>query len=164
MSLAWGSSKLQRVARSSSAAEVQAAATAQEEAEYVRLVVHEVLHGAFDLKTWQQTCAKVPGALIIDCKGVFDALQSESSALGMSDRRSALEALGLRQALRATCTDLRWVHSGAQLADVLTKDTKEAKRAWELLVKRGFWWKLTYDPRFVSYKNRQSQGVSSLLQ
>ena len=40
----WHSGKLPRVARSSSAAEVHAACAGQEEFEYVRLVVYEVLH------------------------------------------------------------------------------------------------------------------------
>ena len=160
--ITWHSGKLPRVARSSSAAEVQAACAGQEELEYVRLVVYEVLHGAFPLKQWEASCRSIPGALVMDCRGVYDALQSESSALGMSDRRSALEALGLKRALRSTATTLRWTHSGAQLADCLTKDTVQSKASWQLLCRRNYSWKLVYDPLFLSEKKRKQTGLNAL--
>ena len=110
----WHSGKLPGVARSSSVAEVQAACAGQEELEYVRLVVvYEVLHGAFPLKQWEASCSSIPGALVMDRRGVYDALQSESSALGMSDKRYALEALGLKRALQSTATTLCAGHTAA---------------------------------------------------
>ena len=104
--ISWHSGKLARVARSSSAAEVQAAGSTQEEQEYVRLVMYEILYGKFPLTEWAEACPAIPGALIMDCRGIFDALNSESSGLGMKDKRSAVEALALRRAMNSTGTTL----------------------------------------------------------
>ena len=99
--ISWKSHKLHRVARSSSSAETQAASTGEEEAMYCRLVLSEVLYGAINLKAWEEAYALIPGALVLDCRGVYDALsKSESSALGMTDRRSGLEALALTRGMR----------------------------------------------------------------
>eukprot|EP00969_Alexandrium_andersonii_P261229 11548831-Alexandrium_andersonii.AAC.1 len=58
----------------------------------------------------------------MDCRGVFDAVaKSESSGLGLKDKRAALEALALRQAMAQLHTALRRCHSHAQLADMMTK-------------------------------------------
>ena len=159
--VAWHSGKQRRISRSSSACETQAAGDAQEEAEYVRLVLFEILHGSVDLKDWTDQVAIVPAALIIDCRGVFDALQSESSGLGMKDRRSALEALALRRAMRSTSTTLRWCHSGAQLADMMTKNTVKSREAFDLFLNRGDW-KIVYDSEYVSEKNRKKKGLETL--
>ncbi|CAK0907562.1 unnamed protein product [Prorocentrum cordatum] len=131
--IAWASAKLPRVCRSSSAAEVQAASEAQEELEFCRLVLSELLLGPTPLKQWAAGCAKIPGALVLDCRGVFDALdKSESSALGMKDKRSALEALALKRGMAATATSLRWCHSGAQLSDCMTKNSEKARASYNL--------------------------------
>ena len=149
--------------RSSTAAEIQAASCTQEESEFTRLVLADALFGGICLKRWTDDVLKVPGALILDAKCVFDALaRSESSALGMSDKRSALEALALKKAMMATQTAMRWCHSAAQLADGLTKAKTESRAAWDLLVRRGWLWKLTYDPDFVSAKNREKNGQGIL--
>eukprot|EP00959_Pyramimonas_sp_CCMP1952_P273312 5712688-Pyramimonas_sp.AAC.1 len=50
--IAWASAELPRVCRSSSAAEVQAANEAQEELEFCRLVLSELLLGPTPLKQW----------------------------------------------------------------------------------------------------------------
>ncbi|CAK0898235.1 unnamed protein product, partial [Prorocentrum cordatum] len=124
--IAWAPAKLPRACRSSSAAEVQAASEAQEELEFCRLALGELLLGATPLQQWATGCAKIPGALVVDCRGVFDALdKSESSALGMKDKRSAPEALALERGMAATTTSLRWCHSGAQLCDCMTKNSEK---------------------------------------
>ena len=85
-----------------------------------------------------------------------------TSALGMSDKISALEALGLKRALRSTATTLRWTHSGAQLADCLTKDAVQAKASWQLLCRKDYFWKLVYDPQFLNEKKRKQTGLNAL--
>ena len=141
---------------------MQAAGSAQEEQEYVRLVMYEILYGKFPLTEWAEACRAIPGALIMDCRGIFDALNSESSGLGMKDKRSAVEALALRRAMNSTGTALRWCHSGAQLSDVMTKDAVRARQAWDLFVQRGRW-KLIYDGAFISEKKRKQCGVYDIL-
>ena len=64
----------------------------------------------------------LPRALILDCKALYHGVhKNESSALGLSDKRSAIEAMALKISLSSTGTHLRRFHSEAQLTDVMTK-------------------------------------------
>ena len=66
---------LRRVARSSSAAETQAAADGDDEA------------------VWQSEARQIPAALVVDCRGVYDALaRSSSSCLGLKDKKSGFRS------------------------------------------------------------------------
>ena len=70
---------------------------------------------------------KVPAVLITDCKAFYDGVvKSQSAGLGLEERRTAIEALALRQALEAGQTVVRWVHSHAQIADGMTKASWQA--------------------------------------
>ena len=104
-----------------------------------------------------QEIAKVGGCLIIDTKGVFDAIhRSESAALAMQDKRSAVEGLALREGIGRTKTLLRWCHSEANVADALTKLDN---RAHELLRKflQSKVWRIVWDPDFTSSKKLKQQ-------
>ena len=104
-----------------------------------------------------QEISKVGGSLIIDAKGVFDAIhRSESAALSMQDKRSAVEGLAMREAIGRTRTLLRWCHSDANVADALTKLTN---RALELLRKflQSRVWRIEWDPEFTSSKKLKQQ-------
>lgn len=57
---------LPRVARSSLAAEIQAATDAQEENEFVRLVIADLLFGPVDLNDAAEVISAIPGVLILD--------------------------------------------------------------------------------------------------
>ena len=149
------SSRLRRVARSSSAAE--AAADGDDEAVYTRLCLKEVLFGQLDLRNWQSEASQIPAALVVDCGGVYDALaRSSSSSLGLKEKKLGLEALALKQSLVECGTVIRWCHSAAQLGDVVTEDSDVARAPWELFVRRGFRWKLIHDPKFESSRNVES--------
>ena len=163
--ISWHSGKLHRTARSSCDAETQAASLAEEESEYCRLVIADVLHNGCDLRNWQASCSLVPAALIIDCRGVYDALaRSESSCLGLQGKRSAIEALALKRSMARTKSSLRWCHSAAQLGDFLTKPALRAAAPFEQLVQKGYHWRLLYDPEFTSARKRASQGLHPLEQ
>jgi hypothetical protein len=130
--------------------------------EFCRLLLSELLFGDIYMKEWAKDCARVPGALVLDCRGVFDALdKSESSALGMRDKRSAIEALALKKGMSLSKTSLRWCHSGAQLADCMTKDSEQARSAFNLWKQRRSW-KLIYDNEYISEKNRRKRGLATL--
>ena len=151
------------MARSSSAAETQAAADGDDEAVYIRLCLKEVLFGQLDLRNWQSEARQILPALVVDCRGVYDALaRSSSSCLGLKDKKSGLEALALKQSLVECGTVIRWCHSAAQLGDVVTKDSDVARAPWELFVRRGFRWKLIHDPKFVSSRNRAKRRIDTL--
>ena len=160
--VSWHSSRLRR-ARSSSAAETQAAADGDDEAFYTRLCLKEVLFGQLDLRNWQSETRQIPVALLVDCRGVYDALGCFlCSCLGLKDKKSGLEALALKQSLVECGTIIRWCHSPAQLGVVVTKDSDAARAPWELFVHRGFRWKLMHDPKFESSRNRAKRGLDTL--
>ena len=112
------------MARSSSAAETQAAADGDDEAVHIRLCLKEVLFGQLDLRNCNSETKQIPAALVVDCRGVYDALAgSSSSCLGLKDKKSGLDALALEQRLVECGTMVRWYHSAAQLGDVVRKKT-----------------------------------------
>ena len=95
----------------------------QEETEFIRLLWLEIVQGGYDDTIIDQEISKVGGCLIIDAIGVFDAIfRSESAALSMQDKRSAVEGLALREANGRTRTLLRWCHSEAIVADMRTTE------------------------------------------
>ena len=95
--ISWHSGKLARVARSSNSAELQAAADAEGEFSYIRLSLRELVGETIPLQRWQEAAAQIPSALVLDSRGVYDALaRSESACLGLKDKRSGLEALSLK--------------------------------------------------------------------
>ena len=78
----------------------------------------------------------------------------------MRDKRAGLEALALRQSM-ATTTTLRWCHSHAQLADMITKYNASTVETWRFFHERQSW-KLAYDPDFVSAERRAQKGLTIL--
>ena len=81
----------------------------------------------------------------------------------MKDGRSALEALGLKRAMEATEMALRWVHSEAQLADCMTKNSPKALALMEYFLRRQTW-RLVHDDQFQSARNRRKKGLQILEQ
>ena len=154
--ISWHSGKL---ARSSNSAELQAAADTEGELSYFRLCLRELFGETIPLQRWQKAAAQVPGALVLDSRGVYDALaRSESACLGLKDKRSGLEALLLKRSLEETRCGLRWTHSATQLADCMTKGSEEAQKPFELRKRRGWKWRLVYDPSFTSARKRAQKG------
>ena len=85
------------------------------------------------MQNWQSEARQIPAALVVDCRGVFDALaRSSSSCLGLKDKKSGLEALALKQSLVECGPMILWCHSAAQLGDVATKDSDTARAPSEL--------------------------------
>ena len=133
------------------------------EAVYIRLCLKEVLFGQLDVWNWQSEARQIPAALVVDCRGVCDALaRSSSSCLGLKNKKSGLETLAFKQSLVECGTVIRWCHSAAQLGDVVTKDSDVARAPWEMFVRRGFRWKLIHDPKFESSRNRAKRGIDTL--
>ena len=147
--ISWHTRRCPRVARSSGSAETQAATQAQEETEFARLFWLEMVQGGYDDTTIDQEISKVGGCLIIDAKGVFDAIhRSESAVLSMQDKRSAVEGLALRDAIGRTRTLLRWCHSEPNVAGALTKvDNRAHELSRKFLQSRV--WRIVWDPEFT---------------
>ena len=152
--IGWRSSSLKRVARSNAAAEVQAANNGQEDLEYTRLAYYEMSRAPFDLKNAWELIRHIKGTLAIGAKDMWDScVKRESSALGMLDKRAALEALALHQALRWSGTELRWIHSHAMIADALAMCSSAAWQRLERFLQTSSW-RLVDDPVHVFQKQK----------
>ena len=133
------------MARSSNSAELQAAADAEGELSYIRLSLRELVGETIPLQRWQEAAAQIPSVLVLDSRGVYDArTRCESACLGLKDKRSGLEALSQKRS--------------SQLADCMTKGSEEAQKPFELLKRRGWKWRLVYDPSFTSARKRAQKG------
>ena len=87
------------------------------------------MQGGYDDTVIDQEIARVGGCLIIDAKGVYDAIhRSESAALSMQDKRSAVEGLALREGVGRTKTLLRWCHSEANVEGRTDKIGQQSSR------------------------------------
>ena len=150
---AWSTSKLPRVARSSLAAEIQEACIAEDESYLIRLMWAE-MNSISDITT-DDKINLVGSFLVTDAKALYDAVKSETSALGLKERRSGIELQGLKENLLRNMTRLRWVNSGAMLADPMTKG-KMRYLLEEFL--RNPQWKLVDDPKFESFRKRKLDG------
>ena len=168
--VSWRSSKLQRKARSSLSAEAQALSEAENELMYTRLAWCELCGMEVDLKAPELSIQKISGTLVIDAKSLYDIVQKKdlnSAAFGLRDKHISLEVMCLLEAIQRLKTDVRWVHSEAQLADGLTKPLPPGILHKVLLEGR---WTLMYDPNFTSAKklraakktifNQELRGVS----
>ena len=159
--ISWHSGRLARVARSSTAAELQAAADAEGELTYIRLPFWEIFGGAAPLKKWKDVAGQVPATLVLDSRGAYDVLErSGSSCLGLEDKRSGLEALALKRSTVKTPCTLRWTHSAAQPADCMTRGSEETQKPFELLKRRN--WRWVCEPSFTSVRKR-AQKVHGVL-
>ncbi|CAE7337278.1 unnamed protein product [Symbiodinium sp. KB8] len=139
------------------AAETQACSEAEEELMYIRVQWWEMLGYDIDLRRPELACARVTGVLITDAKSLYDILMKgdlNSAAAGLKEKYSALEALSLIERIQGGKTQVRWVHSDAQVADAMTKPTPSG--ALHALLTLGRW-KLVYDPTFTSAKKRRKE-------
>ena len=70
----------------------------------------EIVQGGYDDTMIDEEISKIGGCLIIDAKGVFDAIhRNGSAALSMQDQRSTGERLALREASGRTRTSVALV-------------------------------------------------------
>ncbi len=95
---------------------------------------------------------EVPSILVTDAKALFDAAQSETSALGLKERRSGIELLCLKENLARNMTKLRWVNSGAMLPDGMTKSRMRYMLGDFL---RHPQWKIVDDEKFHSHTRKE---------
>jgi hypothetical protein len=155
--IAWNTSKLPRVARSSLAAEIQSLCIGEDESYLIRLMWSEMngyVHDETDTSVNQTRCV-----LVTDAKALYDARMSETSALGLKERRSGIELKALKENMVRNQITLRWVSSGAMLADPMTKG--KMRHMMEKFLKDPQW-KIVDDPQFESFKRRVLKGQDAL--
>ena len=118
---------------------------------------HTALHSRRQTATsyWSYTSTE-----LTDCKSsCVDLAQIETAGLQLTERSSASEAAGCKGRLCQPICDVRWVNSDRQLADGLAKP--EACGRLRTAQRQGYW-KLVFDPWFVSAKVRREPTRSAM--
>ena len=69
--------------------------------------------------------------------------------------------MGLNISLSATKTHLHWIHSEAQLADVMMKSSGPGRNISEKYMKRDRW-RIMFDPQMRSAQERKMGGLKML--
>ena len=119
---AWRSYRLTRAVSSTLAAESQAMATASGTVEWMCLLLHEIMHGPFDVRESKQVLQQHCPILVTDCKSLYDHLQSPSSPTAVEDRRTSIDITIIKESVRVLNAAVRWVPTDRMIADSLTKD------------------------------------------
>ena len=129
--LSWGTKKIQRVVTSTLSAETSALSTTLDQLTWMRVYWAWLLNPAI---SWQkpETIHTLPKAVtvptikidendlaITDCKSLYD-LTTRTAVPNCQEFRTQLLARSIKDVL-SEGIKLHWVHSGAQLADALTK-------------------------------------------
>ena len=81
--------------------------------------------------------------------------RSQSAGLGLSEKRTAIEAVSIRQICAASNVSVMWVNSDRQLADILTKQgvlTENLDRALKTNQ-----WRIVFGSSFTPPKNLRKQ-------
>ena len=154
--IAWGSYKLPRHCPGSTDGETQAATIGEDRLWLCRLAWAELNGVCCDRSSYRLAVRQVPGHLVSDSRGLYDAYHKEGSCLGIKVARCGMEILGLREAMKEDSTVLHWVNSDAQLGDGLTKASGKSKIDRYLSSGR---WRIVYDPDMVSAKRRKAAGI-----
>ena len=150
--ISWKSSKAPREVLGSNGSEVQAI-TIGEDLNYLVRCAWLEAHGHPPIRGKQAQMVRdmTSGALVMDSKGIFDAMTKNSSSLhGLRSSRAGYElTISVKQAVSAQ-THLRWVAGTEQLADGLTKG--KARGILLRLLGDRQRWRLVYDPEFTAGK------------
>ena len=132
--LVWGCKKIQRVVTSTLAAETVSLNTVLDQLSWVKLCWAWMLNPKTEWRRPTETLKTLPSAVTTttyrppddsqsvaatDCKSLFD-LVTRTAPPQCAEFRTQLAARSIKDML-AEGINLRWVHSGAQLADCLTK-------------------------------------------
>lgn len=129
--VSWGCKKIQKVVTSTLSAETNALASAVDQVSWLRLFWGWLHDPRTNWRKPEEALKRVAPAIsvstlkdnldlaITDCKSLYD-LTTRTAPPQCSEFRVQLVARAIKEAL-AEGIQLRWVHSGAQLADCLTK-------------------------------------------
>ena len=146
--LDWSSRKLARVCRSSLAAEAQSASVAVDALEWLRICWSLMLWPTISYEDDSVLQSTGESPVLTDAKALFDSVNSLTQNKA-SDRRTSIEISIIRDRLQAMMSKMKWVNSGQQLADGLTK--RQAREQFAYLLQRGVH-RLVYDESFVADK------------
>ena len=109
--LAWESKKIRRVVKSTLAAETLAVSDAVDVAYYLGSMLSEIIFGVQDKNV-------IPIVSYVDNYSLFENVYSTKN---VSEKRLRIDLASLKQLIQEGHVNLRWIESGRQLADCLTK-------------------------------------------
>ena len=160
--LQWKSSKCPRQVLGSNGAEVQGLTVGEDMNFQIRALLLEVCGHDLDKKNLHDKVATIPGALILDSRGIYDAATRNLSALhGLRESRAGYElTLAMINAKKAL-TKIRWVCGLAQLADSLTK-YGDRKAILQFMTQKQFW-RLVDDPSFTAGRKIHKRALELKL-
>ena len=157
----WKSGRTPRQCLGSNGAEVQALTIGEDQNFQIRGLLLEFSGVTLDRNRLHEQVAQVPGVLIMDSKGIFDAATRNLSALhGLRESRAGYElTLAVLQAVKAG-TVMRWVCGLAQLADSLTK--ADRKTFLQFLSQKQHW-RLVDDETFTAGKKLGKRKLEQMM-
>ena len=121
--VAWQSRKLPRVCRSSTAAEIQTGSHAMDAHEFTKQMLIEWYKAEpIAPKDMDRALQKIQSVVVTDSKNLYDyVVRAGTSGLQLEEKRLALEVLSIRERVRSSGVQFRWLDSDPQLADGVSK-------------------------------------------
>ena len=162
--LNWKSSRCPRACLGSNGAEVQAITEGEDITFKLRAMWSE-MHGVklHRATMYEQVRESVKGAIVMDSRGIFDAMTRNISSLhGLRSSRAGYElTLSVQQAVKVR-TLMRWVNGLAMLADCLTKSGE--RKVFHQFMAQGQAWRLIDDPMFTAGKKLKKRELLEKIQ
>ncbi|CAK0848438.1 unnamed protein product [Prorocentrum cordatum] len=155
--VSWKSGKIDRGRRSSVACGTRSAVDAEDELFGIKLQWLEMLGNSIDWRNPEDTLAKLPGAVVVDAKGLYDKLQTTVYTFRGKKKRTDVGAMSLKEGTQAANNWMLWVHGDAQLANSLTKGHEPGQL--RMYFNSGPRWKLVYDAKYQSARKRKAAGI-----
>ena len=118
----WKSYKMLRAVSSTLGGESQAMSAATGTVEWLSLLLTEALEGRFNVRECRSLLAKRPPIFATDCKSLYDHLVSPSSPTAVDDRRTSIDIVIIRESIKLTGAQVRWLPTNRMIADGLAKD------------------------------------------
>ena len=161
--LSWKSAKTPRQVLGSNGAEIQGITEGEDNTFKIRAMWAE-LHGVVLERhsMYHQVRDCTTGAIVMDSRGIFDAMSRNVSALhGLRSARAGYElSISVQQALQIS-TALRWVNGLAQLADCLTKGNE--RRSFLQFLAAGQKWRLVDDEKFTAGRKLKKKALQEAI-
>ena len=159
----WKSSKTPRQCLGSNGAEVQSITEGEDLCFRLRALLAEIHGEIITRQNLEQIVVEnTRGAVIMDSRGIYDAMTRNVSSLhGLKSTRSGYElAVSVSQA-RSVQTALGWVNGLDQLGDALTKSN--SRKVMLRFFAENQWWRLIYDEQFTAGRKLKKRDMEKQM-
>ena len=118
----WRSFKLKRNTVNTLSAECQAMVAGVGGVHWQRLLVQEARGRRPDSSNWESILGEIPFVAVTDSKSLYDTIAKVSNTSShVEDKRTAIDVTILKDDLRRTQGQVRWIPGDFMIADALTK-------------------------------------------